>query len=242
MQNMEKRFVEKMKLPDIPEEFEESFETIREMFTLYICAVREVNTKLENLNQEFEFRKERNPIQYIDYRIKSPQSILEKMKRNHLEMSAQSLWNNICDVAGIRVICSYINDIYAIAGMLTRQDDVILLQQKDYIKNPKESGYRSLHLIIETPVFLSDKKHMVKVEVQIRTIAMDFWASLEHQLRYKADMDVPDSVRERLKKSAENIYHTDLEMEQIFKEIWKVDEKTEEVQGEESSTVKISTC
>jgi putative GTP pyrophosphokinase len=242
MQNMEKRFVEKMKLPDIPEEFEESFETIREMFTLYICAVREVNTKLENLNQEFEFRKERNPIQYIDYRIKSPQSILEKMKRNHLEMSAQSLWNNICDVAGIRVICSYINDIYAIAGMLTRQDDVILLQQKDYIKNPKESGYRSLHLIIETPVFLSDKKHMVKVEVQIRTIAMDFWASLEHQLRYKADMDVPDSVRERLKKSAENIYHTDLEMEQIFKEIWKVDEKTEEVQGEESNTVKISTC
>jgi putative GTP pyrophosphokinase len=201
-----------------------------------------VNTKLENLNQEFEFRKERNPIQYIDYRIKSPQSILEKMKRNHLEMSAQSLWNNICDVAGIRVICSYINDIYAIAGMLTRQDDVILLQQKDYIKNPKESGYRSLHLIIETPVFLSDKKHMVKVEVQIRTIAMDFWASLEHQLRYKADMDVPDSVRERLKKSAENIYHTDLEMEQIFKEIWKVDEKTEEVQGEESNTVKISTC
>jgi putative GTP pyrophosphokinase len=242
MQNMEKRFVEKMKLPDIPEEFEESFETIREMFTLYICAVREVNTKLENLNQEFEFRKERNPIQYIDYRIKSPQSILEKMKRNHLEMSAQSLWNNICDVAGIRVVCSYINDIYAIAGMLTRQDDVILLQQKDYIKNPKESGYRSLHLIIETPVFLSDKKHMVKVEVQIRTIAMDFWASLEHQLRYKADMDVPDSVRERLKKSAENIYHTDLEMEQIFKEIWKVDEKTEEVQGEESNTVKISTC
>jgi putative GTP pyrophosphokinase len=242
MQNMEKRFVEKMKLPDIPEEFEESFETIREMFTLYICAVREVNTKLENLNQEFEFRKERNPIQYIDYRIKSPQSILEKMKRNHLEMSAQSLWNNICDVAGIRVVCSYINDIYAIAGMLTRQDDVILLQQKDYIKNPKESGYRSLHLIIETPVFLSDKKHMVKVEVQIRTIAMDFWASLEHQLRYKADVDVPDSVRERLKNSAENIYHTDLEMEQIFKEIWKVDEKTEEVQGEESSTVKISTC
>jgi putative GTP pyrophosphokinase len=225
---MEKRFMEKIKLPDIPEEFEEYFGTMREMFTLYICAVREVNTKLENLNQEFEFKKERNPIQYIDYRIKSPQSILEKMKHNHLQLNAETVWNEISDVAGIRVICSYIDDIYAIAGMLIKQDDIVLLKKKDYIQNPKESGYRSLHLILETPVFLSDKKHFVKVEVQIRTIAMDFWASLEHQLRYKADVDIPDTIREQLKNSAESIYQTDLEMEQIFREIGKIKDKTEE--------------
>jgi putative GTP pyrophosphokinase len=225
---MEKKFMDKIRLPDVPEEFETSFETIREMFTLYICAVREVNTKLENLNQEFEFRKERNPIQYIDYRIKSPQSILAKMRRNHLELNAETMWKEIADIAGIRVICSYIDDIYAIAGMLVRQDDIVLLKEKDYIKNPKESGYRSLHLIIETPVFLSDKKHYVKVEVQIRTIAMDFWASLEHQLRYKAEVDIPETIREKLRNSAENIYQTDLEMEQIFQEIRKIENKQEE--------------
>jgi putative GTP pyrophosphokinase len=225
---MEKKFMDKIRLPDVPEEFETSFETIREMFTLYICAVREVNTKLENLNQEFEFRKERNPIQYIDYRIKSPQSILAKMRRNHLELNAETMWKEISDIAGVRVICSYIDDIYAIAGMLVKQDDIVLLKEKDYIKNPKESGYRSLHLIIETPVFLSDKKHYVKVEVQIRTIAMDFWASLEHQLRYKAEVDIPETIREKLRNSAENIYQTDLEMEQIFQEIRKIENKREE--------------
>jgi putative GTP pyrophosphokinase len=229
MQGMEKRVLKEMKMPDIPKEFEESFGTMREMFTLYICAVREINTKLENLNQEFEFRKERNPIQYIDYRIKSPQSILEKMKRHNLELNAETVWKEISDIAGIRVICSYIDDIYAIADMLIKQDDIVLLKEKDYIKNPKESGYRSLHLIIETPVFLSDKKHLVKVEVQIRTIAMDFWASLEHQLRYKADVDIPDTIREKLKYSAESIYQTDLDMERIFKEIGKIKNKTEKM-------------
>lgn len=225
MQNMDKKFMDKIKLPDIPEEFEESLGIIREMFTLYTCAVREVNTKLENLNQEMEFRKERNPIQYIDYRIKSPQSILEKMRRNHLEIKAETVWDEITDVAGIRVVCSYIEDIYAIADMLIRQDDVTLLRKKDYIKHPKESGYRSLHLIIETPVFLSDRKHLVKVEVQIRTIAMDFWASLEHQLRYKADVDIPEMIRDKLKNSAESIYQTDLEMEQIFRQIRQIEDK-----------------
>lgn len=229
MQNMEKRFLEKMKLPDIPKEFEEPFGKMQEMFTLYICAIREVNTKLENLNQELEFTKERNPIQYIDYRVKNPQSILGKMRRNHLELNAETLWNEISDIAGIRVICSYIDDIYAIAEMLIKQDDIVLLEKKDYIQNPKESGYRSLHLIIETPVFLSDTKRFVKVEVQIRTIAMDFWASLEHQLRYKADIDIPDRVREKLKGSAETIYQTDLEMQQIFKEIKEIEDRTEVV-------------
>jgi putative GTP pyrophosphokinase len=229
MQNKEKRFLEKMKLPAIPEEFEESFEKIKEVFTLYTCAIREVNTKLENLNQELEYTKERNPIQYIDYRIKNPQSILEKMRRNHLELSVENVWNEISDIAGIRVICSYIDDIYAIAEMLIKQDDIVLLREKDYIQNPKESGYRSLHLIIETPVFLSEKKHFVKVEVQIRTIAMDFWASLEHQLRYKADIDIPDEIRAKLKNSAAQIYQTDLEMQQIYREIRKIEDKTNNI-------------
>lgn len=229
MQNMEKRFLERMKLPSFPEEFEKYFGKVQELFTLYTCAIREVNTKLENLNQELEFTKERNPIQYIDYRIKNPQSILEKMKRNHLELTEENLRNEIFDIAGIRVICSYIEDIYAIAEMLTKQDDITLIKKKDYIQNPKESGYRSLHLIIETPVFLSENKHFVKVEVQIRTIAMDFWASLEHQLRYKSDVDIPDQVREKLKCSAETIYQTDLEMQQIFKEIREIENKMEEM-------------
>jgi putative GTP pyrophosphokinase len=227
MQDIDKKFMANMKLPEIPRELEQSLETIREMFTLYTCAVREVNTKLENLNQEMEIRKERNPIQHIDYRIKNPKSIMEKMERNHLKPSVETVWNEVNDVAGIRVICSYIEDIYAIAEMLIKQDDVTLLKKKDYIKHPKESGYRSLHLIIETPVFLSDKKRLVKVEVQIRTIAMDFWASLEHQLRYKADVDVPDDIRQRLKNSAQSIYRTDLEMEEIFQEIREIGDKTE---------------
>jgi putative GTP pyrophosphokinase len=183
-----------------------------------------VNTKLENLNQELEFTKERNPIQHIDHRIKNPRSIIEKIKRHQLELSVENVWNEISDVAGIRVVCSYIDDIYAIAEMLTRQDDIVLVRKKDYIKNPKESGYRSLHLIIETPVFLSEKKHYVKVEVQIRTIAMDFWASLEHQLRYKADVDIPDTIREKLRNSADQIYRTDLEMQDIYREIREIGE------------------
>jgi putative GTP pyrophosphokinase len=220
----ETRFPETMKLPELPEELEESFEEIKEMFTLYTCAIREVNTKLENLNQELEFTKERNPIQHIDHRIKNPRSIIEKIKRHQLELSVENVWNEISDVAGIRVVCSYIDDIYAIAEMLTRQDDIVLVRKKDYIKNPKESGYRSLHLIIETPVFLSEKKHYVKVEVQIRTIAMDFWASLEHQLRYKADVDIPDTIREKLRNSADQIYRTDLEMQGIYREIREIGE------------------
>jgi putative GTP pyrophosphokinase len=224
MYDRETRFLEPMKLPELPEELEESFEKIKEMFTLYTCAIREVNTKLENLNQELEFTKERNPIQHIDHRIKNPRSIIEKIKRHQLELSVENVWNEISDVAGIRVVCSYIDDIYAIAEMLTRQDDIVLVRKKDYIKNPKESGYRSLHLIIETPVFLSEKKHYVKVEVQIRTIAMDFWASLEHQLRYKADVDIPDTIREKLRNSADQIYRTDLEMQDIYREIREIGE------------------
>lgn len=225
MQKVGRRFIDDLSLPDLPEEFQKTLEDFSEMYMLYDCAIREVNTKLENLNEELKFKKDRNPIQYINHRLKSPQSILKKLQMNHLDVDYETIWNEITDIAGIRVICAYIDDIYAIAEMLIKQDDVTLLKKKDYIKNPKESGYRSLHLIIETPVFLSDKKQLVKVEVQIRTIAMDFWASLEHQLRYKTNVDVPDSIRKQLRNSADSIYQTDQEMQCIYQEISRMKEK-----------------
>lgn len=223
MQRAEKTFLDEIDLSGIPEELEETFQKMQELYILYNCAIREVNTKLENLNQEMEFIKERNPIQHIHYRLKKPKSVVKKLKKNGLEITEENIWNNIMDVAALRVICSYIDDIYSIADMLLMQDDVFLLKKKDYIKNPKESGYRSLHLIIEIPVFLSDEKRMVKVEIQIRTIAMDFWASLEHQIRYKSEIQIPDYIREKLRDSAENIYSIDTDMQQILKDIEELD-------------------
>lgn len=209
---------------DLPENFPASIEKYRKLMAVYECAIREVNTKLENLDKEMEIWGNRNPIQYISHRIKKPRSIMAKMKRKGLPVDTASIWENINDVAGMRVVCSYLEDIYAIADMLTRQDDVFLLERKDYIKNPKPSGYRSLHLIIETPVFFSNVKQMVKVEIQIRTIAMDFWASLEHQLRYKTGVDIPESIREELNRIAENIHHTDIEMQNINQQIQQLSE------------------
>lgn len=173
-------------------------------------------------NNEFKLKQDRNPIKYINHRIKSPESILMKMKRNNVEMNMEAMRENISDIAGVRVICSYITDVYLIADMLIRQDDIKLIRTKDYISNPKESGYRSLHLVIEIPIFLSNAKQMVRVEVQIRTIAMDFWASLEHQLRYKMNMNIPDDIREQLKTNAESVYQLDLDMQRTYEEIEKL--------------------
>ena len=150
------------------------------LMTYYECAILEVKTKLDVLNKEFSANTMRNPIASIKTRIKSPDSIYEKLDRKNLDKTLESVQNNLDDVAGIRIICSFLDDIYSVADMLTSQDDVKELTRKDYIKNPKKNGYRSLHLVIEIPIFLSNEKKGVKVEVQIRTIAMDFWASLEH--------------------------------------------------------------
>ena len=154
----------------------------------YQCALMEVETKLNVLNEEFAAKYQRNPFESIKSRIKEPLSIINKMKRKGFELSVESMEKNLFDIAGIRVICSFCDDIYAIASMLTGQDDIILVDVKDYIKNPKPNGYRSLHLILDIPIFLSSGKKHMKVEVQFRTIAMDFWASLEHKLRYKKDI------------------------------------------------------
>lgn len=188
-----------------------------ELEHLYESAIREVKTKLEILDSEFRTKYAYNPIHHIEDRLKSPESILEKIQRKGIPFNVESIRSNINDFAGVRVICNYIDDIYTVADFLTAQDDVTLLKRKDYISSPKPNGYRSLHLVIETPVYLSDKKELVHVEVQIRTIAMDFWASLEHELKYKTDNEVSAELADRLKECAETIAATDLEMQHIYK-------------------------
>ena len=176
-----------MMTSEFPEVRLEQARPFMELMMQYRCALMEVETKLNVLNAEFTMRNNRNPFESIKSRIKSPVSILEKMHRKGYELSAESIEENLADIAGIRVICSFPDDIYATAKLLTQQDDITVLEVKDYIKHPKENGYRSLHLILEIPIFLSEQKKNMKVEVQFRTIAMDFWASLEHKLKYKKE-------------------------------------------------------
>lgn len=189
------------------------------MICWYGCAIREVRTKLEVLNDEFQNNTERNPIDNIKSRIKSPMSIYEKMDRRGLPITLDSIMSELHDVAGVRVICPFIDDIYTVAEMLIEQDDISLIQYKDYIANPKPNGYRSLHLVVEVPIFLSTGKRMVKVEVQIRTIAMNFWASLEHQIHYKKFKEDNVEVVEQLTKCANVIYETDVKMQQIREQL-----------------------
>lgn len=206
-------------------EIEEQFKPFREpvsrlktLMTYYECAILEVKTKLDVLNKEFMDNELRNPIEAIKTRMKSPASIIEKLERKGFDLSIESLEENLNDVAGIRVVCSFIDDIYKVADMLTSQDDVTILQVKDYIKHPKKNGYRSLHLVVQIPIFLSTGKKFMKVEVQIRTIAMDFWASLEHEIHYKKSNSNADSVK-KLTECADTIYETDLTMMALRKEM-----------------------
>ena len=184
----------------------------------YECAIKEVQTKLEILNMDLDIRHGRKSIEFITSRVKEPQSIINKMHRYELPISVDSI-SKIFDIAGIRVICSFIDDIYEVADLLIHQDDVTLIKTKDYIKNPKLNGYRSLHLIVEIPVFFADKKEMLPVEVQIRTIAMDFWASLEHQLKYKKDIPNESEIVKELKECASVIARTDMQMQEIRNKI-----------------------
>ena len=204
---------------DIREGFPTSISQIKEMTMLYSCAMREICTKLENLSQEFELNKARNPIQHITHRLKKTVSIRNKMIEHNLPLEYEIMRDEITDIGGIRGICSYINDIYALVKMLKKQDDLLIVREKDYISNPKPNGYRSYHMIVAIPIFLSSEKQIIPVEIQMRTIAMDFWASLEHQLRYKTEAEVTDSARTRLTNIAENIFHADVEMQQIYEEI-----------------------
>ena len=181
----------------------------------YRAAVREVTTKMEVLNDELSSFAERNPIEGIQSRIKRPYSIAKKLKARGLPVAVESIQKNLNDVAGIRVICPFISDIYDVADMLLSQEDVLLIEKKDYIEKPKENGYRSLHLIVEIPIFLSKGKENMRVEIQIRTVAMDFWASLEHQIRYKKGLEEGQKISEGLKECADTIARTDLRMQEL---------------------------
>ena len=178
-------------------------ENYRRLMAYYKCAIMEIETKLNVLNEEFSLQHDRNPISNIKSRLKSPESIKEKLERKGLPVSVESIEENLCDIAGIRVICSFIDDVYLMADALLKQDDIELIERKDYIKNPKKNGYRSLHLIIIVPIFLAHEKRIMKVEVQLRTIAMDFWASLEHQLRYKKEYEFTEEMAHELLHCAE---------------------------------------
>ena len=190
-------------------------EAFNELMTHYYCAIREVTTKLEVLNDELSIKSKHSPIEDIRSRVKSPESIAQKLQKKDLELTTANITKNLDDVAGIRVICSFVDDIFDIAKMLTCQDDITLIESKNYIKFPKENGYRSLHLIVEIPIFLSTGKKPMRVEVQIRTIGMDFWASLEHQLKYKKNIPNAEEISLELKKCADIISATDLHMQDI---------------------------
>ena len=182
----------------------------------YECALMEIETKLKVLNTEFTLQHQRNPFESIKSRLKRPMSILEKMHKNGLDITIENIENNLTDIAGIRVICSFPEDIYVVSELLTKQDDIKVVCVKDYIRNPKPNGYRSLHLIVEVPIFLSNGKKFMKVEVQFRTIAMDFWASLDHKLKYKKDnLKHPEIIAQELKKCADMSTAMDYKMQEI---------------------------
>ena len=186
-----------------------------EMMAYYRCAIMEVETKFNVLNEEFSLQYDRNPIEMVKTRLKSPASIRAKLVRYGFDMSIDSIRKNIHDIAGVRVICSFVNDVYVLADAFLQQDDITLISKKDYIKKPKKNGYRSLHLIVSVPIFLAHEKRMIKVEVQLRTLAMDFWASLEHQLRYKKDFAFSEGMLKELKECAEMSGELDGRMEAL---------------------------
>ena len=192
----------------------------------YHCAILEMRTKLEVLSEDLAVRYRRNPIEFIESRLKKPSSIARKLKKMGLEVTVENMTEHLSDIAGIRVLCAYIDDIYEIARMLARQTDVRIITVKDYIKNPKENGYRSYHMIVEIPVFFSDKERPVRCEIQIRTIAMDFWATLDHDMQYKKQVEDADQIMKELKECAEIIHNTDEKMMRLRERIHRIDGPT----------------
>lgn len=185
------------------------------LMAYYRCAIMEVETKFNVLNEEFSLQYDRNPINGIKSRLKSIESIKEKLERKGLPYTVQAIEENLNDVAGVRVVCSFTADVYLLAEALLKQDDIQLIEKKDYIANPKENGYRSLHLIVSVPIFLAHEKRIMKVEVQLRTIAMDSWASLEHQLRYKKDMEFTEEMVSELYRCAQLSSELDEKMDAL---------------------------
>lgn len=202
-----------------PKDLEKFISDYLDLQVFYRCAIREVSTRLEILDDEFQILHQRNPIHVIQTRLKTPQSVLEKVGRRNLFPNIDIVQKELTDIAGIRVICSYVDDIYLIAELLCDQPDVELVRAYDYIRRPKINGYRSLHMVITVPVHLSDGAHRVPVEIQIRTIAMDFWASLEHDLRYKSKTDIPKDVAKELRECSDSISDLDSRMQAIHRRL-----------------------
>lgn len=209
-------------LPQDPVERVKTLDELDILLMRYESAIREIRTKFEILNDELSLLGHQNPIASISSRRKTLSGMLEKLKRQGFPMTLESIEENLTDVAGIRIICSFVDDIYKVAKMLQQQDDIKVLLIKDYIAKPKPNGYRSYHMIVEVPVFFSNEKRPMKVEVQIRTIAMDFWANLEHRMRYKKDIEAADEIIDELKECADNIAATDEKMMIIREKIRSV--------------------
>lgn len=199
------------------DKIEDNMMPLKRLMAYYRCAIMEVETKFNVLNEEFSLEYDRNPIETIKTRLKSTESIIKKLVRKNFPLTVDSIEANLNDIAGVRVVCSFLEDIYLLADCLLQQDDVKLIQVKDYIKNPKPNGYRSLHLIIEIPIFLKDERKDMRVEVQLRTIAMDFWASLDHKLSYKKDIPEEEAklLRQELLECAQISADLDVRMGEI---------------------------
>ena len=228
MRNNELRGLAAMDLEIIPSDSEHVFEETaryQQVMMRYHCAILEMRTKLEVLSSELTVRYRRNPIEFIESRLKTPSSIARKLRGLGCPVTVDSMMENLSDIAGIRVLCAYIDDIYEIARMLARQRDVRIITVKDYIKAPKENGYRSYHLIVEIPVSFSDSVQPVRCEIQIRTIAMDFWATLDHDMQYKKKVEDSEAIMQELRECAEIIHQTDEKMMRLRERIHRIGEE-----------------
>lgn len=215
---------------EAPVTFNEDVDSWKTVMFLYNSALKEVGTKLEILNDEFQYVHKYNPIEYIKSRIKTPESIVKKLKRCGLESSIDNMVTHVNDIAGIRIVCSFTSDIYRLAEMIGKQNDLTVVSVKDYIKNPKKSGYKSYHMLVTVPIFLSDRVVDTKVEIQIRTIAMDFWASLEHKIYYKFEGNAPEYISSDLRECAGIVSMLDAKMLSLNEAILQAREKQEGVQ------------
>ena len=213
---------------EMTEEVTEGIDSWKTMMFLYNSALKEVGTKLEILNDEFVHIHNYNPIEYIKSRIKTPESIVKKLKKGGYESTIENMVTYVKDIAGIRIVCSFTSDIYKLAEMIGRQNDLTVISVKDYMKHPKESGYKSYHMIVSVPIFLSNRVVDTKVEIQIRTIAMDFWASLEHKIYYKFEGNAPEYISRDLRECAEIVSNLDAKMLSLNQAILEAKEKQEE--------------
>lgn len=220
---MEREPLNKLMKNNQPETFLESAQPFMKLMMQYQCAMLEIQTKFQVLDAELSLHSDQNPIESISCRLKKPTSIIEKLKRKGLEVKVENIEKHLHDVAGIRVICSFLKDVYLLADKICSQDDIRLIETKDYIKHPKPNGYRSLHLILEVPVFFSNETKAMQVEVQLRTIAMDMWASIEHKIRYKKELKNSACLIEKeLCLCAEELHSVDLRMQHIGEQIERV--------------------